>query len=1086
MKKFNLILCTLIATTLLTITATADIPNGSFETGTLTNWTLVGNGAFGDSPRSTPRFGQPTEGIYYADSGYDASGVWVEMNTGTLQSANFTLDSSEVIQFSIGGWSKWGGGGFEHCYVGLYLADNDSELDRAWTPNGNSPVQESLVSGTNIDVEVYIKVVDDGATGGFAWLTVDNFRTIDTTDPNFDFEYGYMNWTTAGLAWGAGPVTTNWVPVHFAGNPIHLEYYANSMLGGEINTGTIKSINFTYPTDGSVKFLIGGHSTHWTPEVYNYVAIKDASTHAEYGRVYAPDQNYVTERAITNAAANGKEVYIEVVDNCSSGGWAWISVDYFQIDTPMPDTPTGVEATKGSTNDRVIITWNLADSADKYRVFRNTVADTNTATDISGELDEFDTVFDDITAENNTNYYYWVQAGNAYGWSPFSDYDTGFTTDSTGPDKPLNVSPAEGATPEFPISLAASEYSDSESWPFIESQWQISAESDFSPKKTLKLGAVTNVSPFSGDLYTGTNFWRVRYLSDRNQWSDWSDSTVFIVDRNIDSKFYFYDTFNNVSGSGNINKEYTISGRQFGSITPLDYATVGNTIVGMSAGNVNKLTMSGASACSPNYSFENSGDFMIEVDMQPTPNGTAVGFGKISQNDVKNTGGMGFIFYGDGSGKYEVYSSDVLVGIFTNDAVKASDLNIIISASTENFQNETAYVAMTVNGTPVTLRRKWWAPAAESNIYYHMNYFYTYVKNNGFDKNYITLQNFGGNAIVDDLKITTIGSKLSIRTWENDDDFWIGTTNAVTNFTHAVNLNWTNMPPTIDITGLGFENPGRIRNPVNLMFDTGQPETTGSDWSLFGPDGWISAYGGDYTPMPAAEGDKIAWGSVYGWGSSFGIILSNLVPDSINVFTLYGRSYRAFESTRISYVSGSDGGLFEVDENLAPTDVCQIVEYEYTASADGTFIITLTPIQAQDYLLSGFSSYLKEIPEPKIEVEDSFDFGEILISGGSINKNLYIFNSGAGVVEGTISDIDVGSVFTLATNYYFAENGAPANISINFNPTEEIAYSDTITLTGTGTNGPVYVELKGTGVPEPISVIGYLLSVVGLFLARKK
>ena len=53
----------------------------------------------------------------------------------------------------------------------------------------------------------------------------------------------------------------------------------------------------------------------------------DASDGLEYGRVYAPNQNYVIEAAITNAAAAGEEVYVEIVDDCSSNGWAWISVD---------------------------------------------------------------------------------------------------------------------------------------------------------------------------------------------------------------------------------------------------------------------------------------------------------------------------------------------------------------------------------------------------------------------------------------------------------------------------------------------------------------------------------------------------------------------------------------------------------------------------------------------------------------------------------------------------------------------------------------------------------------------------------------
>ena len=288
---------------LLTLTVNAAIQNGGFESGTLTNWTLTGNGAFGDSPRSTPRFGQPTEGSYYADSGYDVVGVWDETNTGVLQSANFTLGSNEVVQFEIGGWSKVGGGGFEHCYVGLYLAADGSELNRAWTPNGNNPVGAMIEHGTNVDVEVYIKVVDDGTNAGFAWLTVDDFRIVDTADPNFDFESGYLNWSIAGSAWGSGPVTTNFAPWFFEHIGLHGTYYANSMVNGEAATGTIKSVNFTLPKDSQLNFLICGYS-HWgvgPGTDYNYVTLRKVSDDTQIGdAVYTPGQNTFIDVVITN------------------------------------------------------------------------------------------------------------------------------------------------------------------------------------------------------------------------------------------------------------------------------------------------------------------------------------------------------------------------------------------------------------------------------------------------------------------------------------------------------------------------------------------------------------------------------------------------------------------------------------------------------------------------------------------------------------------------------------------------------------------------------------------------------------------
>lgn len=459
--------------------------NPSFETGTLTNWTLTGDGAFGDSPRTGPRFNQPKDGTYYADSGFDSGGVWDETKVGVLQSDNFTLGADEMLSCWIGGWSAWGGGSFDWNYVGLYRASDDVELGRAWTRNQNDAFIQTLDAGTNVDLSVYIKVIDNANTGGFAWITVDDFQAnaVDARNWNFEqatydkwtllsgtafqmptamdvggqvsgwdgafyassgyydgynwnedavgvlrsdtftmpadyglafkingwsswaggasnynyltlnlasddtelgrswapgnnamqsrlfinpaasgqgvyielvddgtggyswfgadsfrlfdvnnpsFESGtYLNWTIeSGTAWGGGPVTPDgFAPIHFAGNPIDGLYYANSMVGSEPAVGVLRSATFTYPSDGFVTFLIGGYSTHWAPEIFNYVVLKRASDGLEYGRFYAPNQNYVMEAAITNPAAAYVDVYVEVVDNCSSGGWAWISVD---------------------------------------------------------------------------------------------------------------------------------------------------------------------------------------------------------------------------------------------------------------------------------------------------------------------------------------------------------------------------------------------------------------------------------------------------------------------------------------------------------------------------------------------------------------------------------------------------------------------------------------------------------------------------------------------------------------------------------------------------------------------------------------
>ena len=114
--------------------------------------------------------------------------------------------------------------------------------------------------------------------------------------------------------------------------------------------------------------------------------------------------------------------------------------------TPVPSgppVPTGVSASDGTFSDRVRITWNASAGATGYWVYRNTAA-SPPATEIAWVGSPG---YDDSTVVPGQTYWYWVRAANAYGWSTYSSFDTGFR--ATGPV------PTPTATPR-PGGLAAS------------------------------------------------------------------------------------------------------------------------------------------------------------------------------------------------------------------------------------------------------------------------------------------------------------------------------------------------------------------------------------------------------------------------------------------------------------------------------------------------------------------------------------------------------------------------------------------------------------------------------------------------------
>ena len=161
--------------------------------------------------------------------------------------------------------------------------------------------------------------------------------TLSTTAAiqNNDFETGnYNDWIKTGTAWGSAPVTTNFLPVHFLNCGLHGTYYANSLVAGEAAIGVLKTSTFICPTNNSVLFLLGGWSKfQGGGSEYNYVTLNLASDGTELDRVYTPNQNALVEKKLSSAAAFGKQVYIEVVDNGDSpSGYAWLSVDYFRLE----------------------------------------------------------------------------------------------------------------------------------------------------------------------------------------------------------------------------------------------------------------------------------------------------------------------------------------------------------------------------------------------------------------------------------------------------------------------------------------------------------------------------------------------------------------------------------------------------------------------------------------------------------------------------------------------------------------------------------------------------------------------------------
>ncbi|MBI3986815.1 MAG: VCBS repeat-containing protein [Lentisphaerae bacterium] len=118
--------------------------------------------------------------------------------------------------------------------------------------------------------------------------------------------------------------------------------------------------------------------------------------------------------------------------------------DYSQPDTggTPPLAPGGVSASDGTFTDSIRVSWNAANTATGYEVWRNGTIDSSVATLLTTALE---TNLIDVTAEIGTRYYYWVKASNPYGISGLSGSDFGWRA----LEPPVGVSATDGASTNY-------------------------------------------------------------------------------------------------------------------------------------------------------------------------------------------------------------------------------------------------------------------------------------------------------------------------------------------------------------------------------------------------------------------------------------------------------------------------------------------------------------------------------------------------------------------------------------------------------------------------------------------------------------
>jgi hypothetical protein len=418
---------------------------------------------------------------------------------------------------------------------------------------------------------------------------------------------------------------------------------------------------------------------------------------------------------------------------------------------------------------------------------------------------------------------------------------------------------------------------------------------------------------------------------------------VIALVASANAETYLADNFT-VTGGGDANYEYTNGVRQSGTMSPIDYVDPAAGTVTNAGDHAGTCSMFDLTGLSPNQMYTNSaGNLVYEFDIERfTTDWTAFAFGKDFLQDWHHIrSGMGIAFVAVNS--YEIKDRFVQTygGISTEMGLdNAYNVKIVISQDGFPASGD-AYVAIFINNVPLIMD-----DATKNYVYRHAA---------GFTNNYISIR---GPLDFDNLSIRdTLASKVMSSAWNNDADSGISSSKI---YTHTVNFA---TDATTTVNGVEFIGSGTTlpQSGPNWVYNNASPGLGAYAISLVGE-----------TPNVTGAGEGLVTDCLLDAGPGFTsgeLTLSGLTSGQEYMLSLYGIGLIFMsDNSRSNYFATSDGGTITmIDQKEFGADNGQILNYTYTAPANGVFSIAAVPAVTNAggvYCWYAFSNTV--VPEPAI------------------------------------------------------------------------------------------------------------------------
>ena len=153
------------------------------------------------------------------------------------------------------------------------------------------------------------------------------------------------------------------------------------------------------------------------------------------------------------SAALGTTYFYWVTATNACGTSAFSLPDTGARDPSATPAPGGVAATDGTSCTTITVSWTAVGGATSYQIWRNTVDNSGTATQIATDTAS---PYSDTTAAASTTYFYWARAVGPCGTSAFSNSDAGSRGSGSAPPAPKFVRATDGNCNSVTVTWRAS------------------------------------------------------------------------------------------------------------------------------------------------------------------------------------------------------------------------------------------------------------------------------------------------------------------------------------------------------------------------------------------------------------------------------------------------------------------------------------------------------------------------------------------------------------------------------------------------------------------------------------------------------